>query len=274
MIDSSCALVLCEARKPDLPIIYCSDSFTLLTGYELPEILGHNCRFLQSRHGFAYADSAGDSTSGRDGAAALSNKSAAMKGSQSSGKEGGGRRGGGEKKRRRLGVTEDVCAEEESHSLDSSSDSDARRRSIILSKRSSFNQIPTTTTTTTTSSSKDQRPNTPAHSASTSPPIDSRLSMSATTSASATDDESETETAIQFQDAKIDALRQALRRGEEIQTTLVNFRKGGEKFINILTIVPIWWGNGPGGQGGSNGGDRPDYFVGFQIDKGTIKKSR
>ncbi|KAI9736505.1 MAG: blue light receptor [Claussenomyces sp. TS43310] len=51
LIDSSCALLLCDARKSDNPIIYCSEPFEILTGYSRSEILGRNCRFLQSPDG-------------------------------------------------------------------------------------------------------------------------------------------------------------------------------------------------------------------------------
>ncbi len=32
---------------PDCPLVYVSDGFCDLTGYQPEEILGHNCRFLQ-----------------------------------------------------------------------------------------------------------------------------------------------------------------------------------------------------------------------------------
>jgi PAS domain-containing protein len=36
---------------PDMPIVYCSEPFELLTGYTSREIIGRNCRFLQSPDG-------------------------------------------------------------------------------------------------------------------------------------------------------------------------------------------------------------------------------
>ncbi|KAF2666950.1 hypothetical protein BT63DRAFT_433883 [Microthyrium microscopicum] len=50
-VDLSCAFVVCDARSHDNPIIYCSDSFERLTGYNKYEIIGQNCRFLQSPDG-------------------------------------------------------------------------------------------------------------------------------------------------------------------------------------------------------------------------------
>ncbi|KAG0144820.1 hypothetical protein CROQUDRAFT_46715 [Cronartium quercuum f. sp. fusiforme G11] len=47
-VDTSTALVVVDARKPDLPIIHVSASFSVLTGYEDWEICGRNCRVLQS----------------------------------------------------------------------------------------------------------------------------------------------------------------------------------------------------------------------------------
>ncbi|KAA1137122.1 blue light receptor, variant 2 [Puccinia graminis f. sp. tritici] len=46
-IDTSAALVVVDARQNDLPIIFATPSFSLLTGYQTDEIIGQNCRFLQ-----------------------------------------------------------------------------------------------------------------------------------------------------------------------------------------------------------------------------------
>lgn len=46
-IDTSVALVLCDADTYDCPIVYCSEYFERLTGYPQHEIIGKNCRFLQ-----------------------------------------------------------------------------------------------------------------------------------------------------------------------------------------------------------------------------------
>lgn len=40
-------ITIADARLPEKPLIYCNQAFVQLTGYELPEILGKNCRFLQ-----------------------------------------------------------------------------------------------------------------------------------------------------------------------------------------------------------------------------------
>ncbi|KAK3313940.1 PAS domain-containing protein [Apodospora peruviana] len=51
-------------------------------------------------------------------------------------------------------------------------------------------------------------------------------------------------------------LKNTIARGEEIQQSLINYRKGGKPFLNLLTMVPIPW-------------DNPDeirFFIGFQID--------
>ena len=50
-VDFSCAFVVTDARRPDLPIVYASDSFEKLTGYSNSDIVGRNCRFLQSPDG-------------------------------------------------------------------------------------------------------------------------------------------------------------------------------------------------------------------------------
>lgn len=50
-VDLSCAFVVCDIAKHDLPIVYCSEVFERLTGYTRFEILGRNCRFLQAPDG-------------------------------------------------------------------------------------------------------------------------------------------------------------------------------------------------------------------------------
>ncbi|RMZ82166.1 hypothetical protein DV738_g1863, partial [Chaetothyriales sp. CBS 135597] len=50
-VDLSCAFVVCDIEKHDLPIVYCSEMFERLTGYSRFEILGRNCRFLQAPDG-------------------------------------------------------------------------------------------------------------------------------------------------------------------------------------------------------------------------------
>jgi PAS domain-containing protein len=50
-VDLSCAFVVCDIEKFDLPIVYCSEMFERLTGYNKHEILGRNCRFLQAPDG-------------------------------------------------------------------------------------------------------------------------------------------------------------------------------------------------------------------------------
>jgi len=54
-----------DVRRYDSPIVYASPTFQALTGYDLPQILGRNCRFLQSeRLSFVYQSS---SHAGPDG---------------------------------------------------------------------------------------------------------------------------------------------------------------------------------------------------------------
>jgi len=47
-VDCSVSLTLCDLEQPDTPIVYASPSFCELTGYSMNEVLGRNCRFLQS----------------------------------------------------------------------------------------------------------------------------------------------------------------------------------------------------------------------------------
>lgn len=50
-VDLSCAFLLVDACKQDFPIVYSSPAFQTLTGYDTHEVVGRNCRFLQSPDG-------------------------------------------------------------------------------------------------------------------------------------------------------------------------------------------------------------------------------
>jgi len=56
-VDLSCAFVVTDVTLNDCPIIYVSDNFQNLTGYNRHEIVGKNCRFLQSPDGEVEAGS-------------------------------------------------------------------------------------------------------------------------------------------------------------------------------------------------------------------------
>ncbi|GAA6005423.1 hypothetical protein JCM11491_003637 [Sporobolomyces phaffii] len=50
-VDSSCAFAVVDARRWDQPLVFASDTFVKMTGYTNEEIVGRNCRFLQSPGG-------------------------------------------------------------------------------------------------------------------------------------------------------------------------------------------------------------------------------
>ncbi|KAH9911146.1 uncharacterized protein BXZ73DRAFT_93480 [Epithele typhae] len=50
-VDLSCSFVVTDTRRFDAPIVYASPSFFKLTGYAEHEVIGRNCRFLQSPGG-------------------------------------------------------------------------------------------------------------------------------------------------------------------------------------------------------------------------------
>ncbi|KAL6875146.1 glycoside hydrolase family 15, cellulose signaling associated protein envoy [Trichoderma novae-zelandiae] len=47
-LDCSVSLTLCDLSLPNAPIVYASPGFYQLTGYAPSEIMGRNCRFMQS----------------------------------------------------------------------------------------------------------------------------------------------------------------------------------------------------------------------------------
>ncbi|KAH8718004.1 White collar 1 protein [Beauveria bassiana] len=50
-------------------------------------------------------------------------------------------------------------------------------------------------------------------------------------------------------------LKQMIQERQEVQQSLINYRKGGKPFLNLLTMIPIPWDT-----------DEVRYFIGFQID--------
>ena len=50
-------------------------------------------------------------------------------------------------------------------------------------------------------------------------------------------------------------LRDKIKAGEEAQVRLINYTKGGVRFFNILTVIPIMW---------EEDDARKRYVVGFQ----------
>jgi len=56
-------------------------------------------------------------------------------------------------------------------------------------------------------------------------------------------------------DNSVLSLKQKIARREEIQLGLINYRKGGQPFMNLLTMIPVAW-------------DTMEfkYYVGFQVD--------
>jgi PAS domain S-box-containing protein len=45
--SSPIPMILCDARAPDIPIIFVNSAFEALTGYSADDVLGRNCRFLR-----------------------------------------------------------------------------------------------------------------------------------------------------------------------------------------------------------------------------------
>jgi len=47
--SANSGIIITDNTQPDNPIIYCNKAFETMTGYQHNEIIGHNCRFLQSQ---------------------------------------------------------------------------------------------------------------------------------------------------------------------------------------------------------------------------------
>lgn len=43
-------IIICDARQPDIPIVYVNSAFERITGYSAAEVIGQNCRFLNRRY--------------------------------------------------------------------------------------------------------------------------------------------------------------------------------------------------------------------------------
>ncbi|KAI5460276.1 PAS domain-containing protein [Mariannaea sp. PMI_226] len=56
-------------------------------------------------------------------------------------------------------------------------------------------------------------------------------------------------------DGAVFNLKKMIHEGKEVQQSLINYRKGGKPFLNLLTMIPIPWDT-----------DEIRYFIGFQID--------
>lgn len=56
-------------------------------------------------------------------------------------------------------------------------------------------------------------------------------------------------------DDTVSYLKQQMDLRKEAQASLINYRKGGQPFMNLLTVIPITWDS-----------DEIAYFVGFQVD--------
>lgn len=50
-------------------------------------------------------------------------------------------------------------------------------------------------------------------------------------------------------------LKNMVNKRSEVQTSLINYRKGGQPFMNLLTMIPITWDS-----------DEIKFYVGFQVD--------
>lgn len=56
-------------------------------------------------------------------------------------------------------------------------------------------------------------------------------------------------------DQSVLRIKNTINQRQEMQISLINYRKGGQPFMNLLTMIPITWDS-----------DEIKYYVGFQVD--------
>jgi PAS domain S-box-containing protein len=56
-------------------------------------------------------------------------------------------------------------------------------------------------------------------------------------------------------DSSVLLLKNRINKRTEVQVSLINYRKGGQPFMNLLTMIPIKWDT-----------EEYRYYVGFQVD--------
>jgi len=56
-------------------------------------------------------------------------------------------------------------------------------------------------------------------------------------------------------DQSVLRIKKMISQRQETQVSLINYRKGGQPFMNLLTMIPITWDS-----------DEIKYYVGFQVD--------
>jgi PAS domain-containing protein len=56
-------------------------------------------------------------------------------------------------------------------------------------------------------------------------------------------------------DSSVRSLKNKISKREEVQLSLINYRKGGQPFMNVLTVIPVVWDT-----------MEYKYYVGFQVD--------
>jgi hypothetical protein len=66
-----------------------------------------------------------------------------------------------------------------------------------------------------------------------------------------------------YNEPLLSELRHRIAKGEEGQVKIVNYRKDGRPFLNILTVIPITFKD-------MDGSERK-YIVGFQVDEKDVK---
>ncbi|KAL2161983.1 hypothetical protein VTH06DRAFT_7768 [Thermothelomyces fergusii] len=238
-VDSSCAILVSDLTLPDQPVVYASQAFTALTGYSAREVLGRNCRFLQAP----------------PPPPAVPSLLLPLRPAPSHHPLLSSPRQQQKKPRRRrrqppaallprngVGAMADWMTEQ------GEATQNGEETTMPLARPA----IPTVTTTTSTSQQDPAAAAAAAEEAMSSgqrrgPGVDA---------------------------AAVRAMRGAVEGGREVQVEVVNYKRSGEPFVNLVSIVPVRVDDVPSGAGaaGLAGGRRFsfNFAVGFLCDVASL----
>lgn len=241
-VDASCAIVVCDMLRPDRPIVYASDGFCALTGYATAEVLGRNCRFLQQRQQQTTLPRRAvqcDEDSGGDGGCVIGNG---------------------------VGIAQSsvVIPRWGERLMGDGSQSDAVRMGTAAGFAAAERERGRTgwQAAAAAAAATDPAQTRPTH-----PPLATETGTATTTTTMDWTRQQQQQQSQhvndQQQQREVKKMRRAVERRREVQVEVVNYRKDGAPFVNLVTIIPV---RVPGWDGERASGSGCDLAVGFLCD--------